>query len=149
MNATLTVTDPLAEREVSIVITLMLNDNRRLAAEGLTSGKQPRDERPALVSIGVAGQMPIIKSGVFGSTMELIEEAWLAFGVQAQLAEQTAAMSTDTISATTAEEVIAETPVLSEAEVAVVGDDAADLPSQCSAANPAAPKPAASNLSLF
>ncbi len=137
MNTTLTVTDPLAEREVSIVITL-------------AAGKQSRDERPALVSIGLAGQMPIIKSGVFGATMELIEEAWTAFGVQVQLAEQTAAAIV-----TDVEEIVAETPVLSgstslsETEAAVAGEDVADLPSHCSTAKPSTPKPTASNLSLF
>ncbi len=131
MNATLTVTDPLAERELSIVITL-------------AAGKQPRDERPALVSIGLAGQMPIIKSGVFGATMELIEEAWTAFGVQAQLAEQTAAAIV-----TDAEEVVAETPVLNETEAAVADENSANLPSHCSTAQSSTPKPTASNLSLF
>ena len=136
MNVTLTVTDPLAERELSIVITL-------------AAGKQPRDERPALVSIGVSGQMPIIKSGVFGATMELIEEAWTAFGVQAQLAEQTAAAIVTDAEEVATETVVAETPVLNETEAAIADENSANLPSHCSTAQSSTPKPTASNLSLF
>ena len=77
MNATLSVEDPLADQEATIVITL--------AASG-----QSRDERPSLISVGVAGQLPVIKTGVFGDALALIHEAWTAFGVRAQAAEAAA-----------------------------------------------------------
>lgn len=73
MNTPLTVTDPLADQEVSIVITL-------------AASSQPRDERPALVSVGVAAQMPVIKTGTLGGLTTLIHEAWTAFGVRVQVA---------------------------------------------------------------
>ncbi len=43
MNSDLTVTDPLAEQEVTILITLPHSD-------------QIRDERPVLISVGVTEQ---------------------------------------------------------------------------------------------
>jgi hypothetical protein len=73
MNTSLSIEDPLAGQEVTIVITL-------------AAGEQPRDERPALVSVGVAGQPPVTKSGTLGQTAALINQAWSAFGVQSQLA---------------------------------------------------------------
>jgi len=73
MNSPLTVEDPLAGREVTIVVTL-------------PAGDEPRDERPILVSLGITGQPPIIKSGVFAETPALINEAWTAFSVWAQVA---------------------------------------------------------------
>jgi hypothetical protein len=71
MKTTLTVDDPLAEQEVTIVITL-------------AAGEQARDERMALVSVGVTGQPPATKTGTFGQVAALINQAWMAFGVQAQ-----------------------------------------------------------------
>ncbi len=59
MNTMLTVDDPLVDQGVRIVITL-------------ADSKQPRDERPALVSVGVAEQVPVIKTGVFGNVVALI-----------------------------------------------------------------------------
>ena len=73
MNRDLTVTDPLAEQEVTILITLPPSD-------------QTRDERPVLVSVGVTEQLPVIKTGSFGELTALIHEAWTAFGVQTQIA---------------------------------------------------------------
>lgn len=73
MNTSLTVEDPLTEQEVTIHITLPV-------------GKQARNERPALLSVGIAGQPPITKHGTFAQILELIDQAWAAFGVQAQLA---------------------------------------------------------------
>ena len=73
MNAPLTVDDPLAGQEVTVVVTLPAGDG-------------PRDERPILVSLGIAGQPPIIKTGTFGDAPALINEAWTAFGVRAQVA---------------------------------------------------------------
>ena len=71
MNTPLTVNDPLADQEVTIVITLM-------------AGKQSRDERLAQVSVGVTGQPPVTRTGPFGQVAALINQAWMAFGVQAQ-----------------------------------------------------------------
>ena len=119
MNATLTVDDPLAAQEVSIVITLV-------------ASSQPREERPALVSVGVAEQMPVIKTGVFGNMPALIHEAWTAFGVRAQVAGAGSGVET-----VTEEEVVA---------TASTGDDE---PVPAPPASLAAPKPQAKNLSLF
>jgi hypothetical protein len=71
MNTQLTVNDPLADQEVTIVITL-------------TAGEQARNERLAQVSVGVTGQAPVSKTGTFGQMAALIDQAWTAFGVQAQ-----------------------------------------------------------------
>jgi hypothetical protein len=118
MNTTLTVDDPLTGQEVTIAITLL-------------AGEQPRDERHTLVSLGIAGQVPIIKTGVFGNVLILINEAWIAFGVQAQLE---AARVQDVI---TEEQVVA---------TAATGDDELVPTPQ---PQPTAPKPQAKNLSLF
>jgi hypothetical protein len=92
MNIPLTVADPLAGQEVTIVITL-------------AAGKQTRDERPAQVSVGVTGQPPVTKTGPFGQMAALINQAWTAFGVQAQAA---AAQNAETVG--TAAEPSGETP---------------------------------------
>lgn len=73
MNTPLTVNNPLADQEVTIVVTL-------------AAGEQARDERPALVSVGVTGQPPVTKTGTFSQVTALIDEAWIAFGVQTQVA---------------------------------------------------------------
>ena len=112
MNANLAVDDPLAGRETTIVITL-------------AAGDRPREARPALVSLGVADEAPVIRSGLFGDLPALINEAWIAFGVRAQAT---------TPSATGAAEAIVAT--------AVTEDEPPANP-------PAPPQPAARNLSLF
>ncbi|MBK8904505.1 MAG: hypothetical protein IPM53_25225 [Anaerolineaceae bacterium] len=73
MNPNLSFTDPLADQEVTIVITLAV-------------GEQVRDERMALMSLGVTGQPPVTRTGPFGQVTALIDQAWTAFGVQAQVA---------------------------------------------------------------
>ncbi|MFZ1395881.1 MAG: hypothetical protein WAS33_03235 [Candidatus Promineifilaceae bacterium] len=73
MNPNVSFTDPLADQEVTIVITLAV-------------GAQARDERMALMSVGVTGQPPVTQNGPFGQVTALIDEAWTAFGVQAQVA---------------------------------------------------------------
>lgn len=73
MNPNLSFTDPLADREVTIVITLAV-------------GGQTRDERMALMSLGVTGQPPVTRAGSFGQVTTLIDQVWTAFGVQAQVA---------------------------------------------------------------
>jgi len=118
MNTTLTVDDPLANQEVSIVITLAVST-------------QPRDERPALISVGVADQLPVIKTGTFGNVPTLINEAWIAFGVRAQVAE-----------AATEGETVAEEQVVATASI---NDEPAPTPQP----SLSTPKPPAKNLSLF
>ena len=73
MNTALTVEDPLAEQEVTIHITLPV-------------GQQTRSERSALLSVGITGQPPVTMQGLFAQIPTLIDQAWAAFGVQAQLA---------------------------------------------------------------
>jgi len=119
MNTALTVDDPLADQEVSIVITL-------------AASSQPRDERPALVSVGVAEQLPVIKTGVFGNTAPLINEAWTAFGVRTQVAEKASDVET-----------------VAEEEVVATAGTVGDEPTPTSPSSLSTPKPQAKNLSLF
>jgi len=112
MNANLAVDDPLAGRETTIVITL-------------AAGDRPREARPALVSLGVADEAPVIRSGLFGDLPALINEAWIAFGVRAQAAAPPATGTAEAVVAT-----------------AVTEDEPPANP-------PAPPQPAARNLSLF
>lgn len=67
------ITDPLANQVVTIIITLAAND-------------APLAERPLLLSVGVAKQLPVVKTGVFANLVPLIEEAWTALGVRVQVA---------------------------------------------------------------
>ncbi|MCB0021176.1 MAG: hypothetical protein KDE09_25445, partial [Anaerolineales bacterium] len=67
MNAPLVVTDPLAGQEVTIVVTL-------------PADAAPRETRPALVSLGLTGRLPVIRHGALADLPALIHEAWLAFG---------------------------------------------------------------------
>lgn len=114
MNAPLTVDDPLASQEVTIVVTL-------------PAGDAPRDERPVLVSLGVAGQLPTVKTGTFADALDLINEAWTAFGVRAQVA---GAAPSEPETETADEELVA---------TAAVPQEPSALPE----------KPPARNLSLF
>ncbi len=128
MNSNLTVTDPLAEQDVTIIVTLAASD-------------APLAERPLLLSVGVAEQLPVVKTGAFASLVPMIEEAWTALGVRAQVAgaaveeetiaeEQTIAPDTEATNVTTAEPENHET--------------------RPPASNPlSAPQPRAKNLSLF
>ena len=119
MNTTLTVDDPLADQEVTIIITL-------------AASECPREERPTMVSVGVAEQLPVIKTGTFGDVPALINEAWTAFGVRAQVAE-----------AVPESETVAEEQVVATASI---GDDE---PAPTPPPNLSTPKPQAKNLSLF
>lgn len=118
MNTNLTVADPLADQEVTVIITL-------------AASECPREERPALVSVGVAEQLPVIKTGMFGDVPALINEAWTAFGVRAQVAE-----------------VASEGETVAEEQV-VATADTSDEPTPTPPPNLATPKPQAKNLSLF
>jgi hypothetical protein len=119
MNSNLTVNDPLANQEVTIIITL-------------AAGEQPREERPVLVSVGLAEQMPIIKTGVFSDVPALINEAWTAFGVRAQTAE-----------------IAQEAEPVTEEKVVATAEIENDEPEPQPQPQRATPKPQAANLSLF
>lgn len=124
MNSNLTVTDPLAEQEVTIIITL-------------AAGDCAREERAALISVGVAEQMPVIRTGMFGEAPALIHEAWTAFGVRAQVTE------TVTAGEAAAEAAAAEEQLLATA------DTEADAPALPPPPSLSTPQPQAKNLSLF
>ena len=119
MDTNLTVTDPLAAQEVTIIITL-------------AAAEQSRDQRPALISVGAAEQVPVIKTGLFADLPALIHEAWIAFGVQAQIGE--AAQVVETV----AEEQLVATANIND-----------DEPVPTPQPHVSAPKPQAKNLSLF
>ena len=128
MNSNLTVTDPLAEQDVTIIVTLAASD-------------APLAERPLLLSVGVAEQLPVVKTGPFANLISLIEEAWTALGVRAQVAE-----------AAVEEETIAEEQTTAPDTVAtnVTTADTDNLETSPPAPNPlSAPQPRAKNLSLF
>ena len=119
-----TLTDPLANEEITILITF-------------TAADLPRPNRPILVSVGRTNQPPIIKTGSFNQLSDLIDQAWHAFGVRAELAT---AQATTTIEA----EIIAEVEVTAVPPATNSEPQTATLPS---VAPP--PKPQAKNLSLF
>jgi hypothetical protein len=73
MNPTLSVSDPLAEAVVTIVVTLPA------PAEPTV-----RDERPVLVTVGVAGRPTVSQNGRFADLPHLIGSAWTAFGLRAE-----------------------------------------------------------------
>lgn len=124
----LTIQDPLEGQAVTIIITLPADE-------------QACDERPALVSVGVAEQMPVIRTGPFGNIATLIEEAWTAFGVQAevtQAAQKAKEEAVKAVGTAVAPEIVAEASTETEP-----GPPAAETKPK-----PAAPRPAG-NLSLF
>lgn len=124
MNSNLTVTDPLAEQDVTIIVTLAASD-------------APLAERPLLLSVGVAEQLPVVKTGAFANLVSLIEEAWTALGVRSQVAG--AAVEEETI----AEEQTAVSDTVATADI----DNHETSPP---APNPlSTPQPQAQNLSLF
>ena len=63
----LTVQDPLNDKTVIINIQIK-PDNKK------------RDQRTALVTVGVSGQVPIMLNGPFGQLNQLIDQAWRSFG---------------------------------------------------------------------
>ena len=121
MNSNLTVTDPLAEQDVTIIITLAASD-------------APLAERPLLLSVGVAEQLPVVKTGAFANLVPMIEEAWTAMGVRAQVA-----------GAAIEEETIAEEQTTAPDTVATAESDYHET----SPPSLSAPQPQAKNLSLF
>ena len=124
MNQLLNVADPLSNQDATIIITLTVSDN-------------PLAERPLLLSVGVAEQLPVVKTGAFANLVPMIEEAWTALGVRAQAA-----------GAAVEEETIAEEQTTAPDTVATAGiDNHETLPPS---PNPlSAPQPQAKNLSLF
>ena len=139
MKTNLIVTDPLAEKEVSIMMTV--------AAGGDGEGHLPREKRPFLLSVGVAGQMPISRSGTLGDVTALIHEAWTAFGVREQVNGQAAETATSAQLSTgvcqpIAEELVAEAVVTPTSNAVVP-------PPTVSVTKPATPKRPVSKLSLF
>jgi hypothetical protein len=114
MNTSLTITDALAEAEVTIVITLPA------PAEPAVS-----DERPVLVTVGVAGRPPVGQNGRFADLPHLITTAWTAFGLRTE--QQAVAAKTEV--------------------AAVVVDADTDHQPPTTPAPPRSPKP--QNLSLF
>lgn len=121
MNSNLTVTDPLTEQDVTIIITLAASD-------------APLAERPLLLSVGVAEQLPVVKTGPYANLISLIEEAWTAFGVRAQV-----------VGAAVDEETLAEEETTAPDSVAA---NRPETPPPSSSSLPA-PPPQAKNLSLF
>jgi hypothetical protein len=127
MNTSLTITDPLAEAEVTIVVTLPA-----------PAEPTARDERPVLVTVGVAGRPPVGQNGRFADLPHLIGSAWTAFSARMELQ---AAQTEDG----------AEEAVIAAAEV---GDTAVTSPNNpaptASALTETAPQPPRpANLSLF
>ena len=119
-----TLTDPLANEDVTILITLTATD-------------LPRPDRPTLVSVGRTNQPPIIKTGSFNQLSDLIDQAWHAFGVRAELAT---AQATTTI----------EAEIIAEVEVTAVSPETSPDPQTATLLSVApTPKPQAKNLSLF
>ena len=112
MKPNLSFTDPLADQEVTIVITLAV-------------GGQTRDERMALMSLGITGQPPVTTVGSFGQVTRLIDQAWTAFGVQAQVAAQGAG---DAGSAAKPAGETPDTPVSSTAETTLQPNGPAPKP---------------------
>ena len=115
----LTVTDPLAEQEVTIVIRVLPDNTHRPA-------------RAALVSVGTAGHVPVFASGVLEEVDDLVRQAWLAYGLQAEV-RQSAAQAVQPAAETVA-------------EVAVVDEASPGPPEQPQTAKP---QPRPQNLSLF
>ncbi|NHZ72835.1 MAG: hypothetical protein GWP17_07105 [Aquificales bacterium] len=136
MKTILTVEDPLEGQAVTIIITLPVNQHAR-------------DARPALVSVRVADQMPVIKTGLFGNIAGLIDEAWTAFGVQAEVAkaaQKGKKEAAKTVETAVAPELITEASTETEADAPVPAPTPEAKPE--AKPKPVAPKPAG-NLSLF
>ena len=117
-----TVTDPLAEQEVTVVV--------RVLPDGV-----PRPARTALVSVGTAGQPPAFASGSLEQVADLIRQAWLAYGVRAEMQSQ---------------QQETETPEAETVAAAKVGEEDAAEAQAAEGQQPAAsPRPRPQNLSLF
>jgi hypothetical protein len=123
----LTVTDPLAEQEVAVVIRVLPDNAQRPA-------------RTALVSVGTPGQPPVFARGKLEDVADLIRQAWLAYGVQAEVRQSASG------------DVVAEAMVVDDSDEGG-GDETPPAASsrpqpQAQPARPQ-PRPQPQNLSLF
>ena len=66
----LTVQDPLNDKTVIINVQIKPDSKKR-------------DQRTALVTVGVSGQVPIMLNGPFGQLNQLIDQAWRSFAQSA------------------------------------------------------------------
>ena len=122
MSPTLNVTDPLADRDVTIVVSL-------------PASSRPQTERPLLVSIAVADEAPLLCSGNYDVLCEIIADAWTTYAAKVQLAATRQAASDEAVDETT---VIAESTIPGSAE-----------PEPAAETEQPAPTPRPRNLSLF
>jgi hypothetical protein len=129
----LTVTDPLAGQEVAVVVRVLPDSPQRPA-------------RTALVSVGTAGQSPVFTSGILEDVADLIRQAWLAYGVHAEVRQSVP------------EDVTVEAATVAEAVVGDNSNEAGEHETPPAApvqpqpqAQPARPqpRPQPQNLSLF
>ncbi|MEI2607303.1 MAG: hypothetical protein V9G20_01600 [Candidatus Promineifilaceae bacterium] len=67
-NLNLTLTDPLVEQSVTIVLQLAPGESL--------------NQRPVLLSLGVPNQLPIQVQGTFADLERLIRTTWTSFGMQ-------------------------------------------------------------------
>ena len=134
MQSNLTIEDPLDGQAVTIIVTL-------------PASEELKDERQVLVTVGVANQMPVIKTGVFGSLTALIDEGWKAFGVQAE-ANKAAAKAQEEAKAEKEVETAVSPELVAEVEIEVEETELVEAIEPAPARPAPAPKPA-SNLSLF
>lgn len=140
--ANFTINDPLDGQAVTIIVTL-------------PASEELKDERQVLVSMGIANQIPVLKTGVFGNLTELIDEGWKAYGVQVEAAKvaakaQEAAKADQKTETACPERVeVAVAPeLIVEAEIEAEERDVAEAIEPTPVLPAPAPKPA-SNLSLF
>jgi hypothetical protein len=128
----LTLTDPLAAQPVTIMITL-------------PAAESPRDDRPALVSIGSDGRSPVFRQGVLADVAALIDEAWTAYGVREELLAAQARAALAGASETGEAETIATAVVASGDGNNEAGPALSPAPAVKALPQPPKPK----NLSLF
>ena len=67
-NLNLTLTDPLAEQSVTLVLQLAPGESL--------------NQRPVLLSLGVPNQLPIQAQGEFTDLEQIIRTTWISFGLQ-------------------------------------------------------------------
>ena len=67
-NLNLTLTDPLVEQSVTIVLQLAPGESL--------------NQRPVLLSLGVPNQLPVQAQGTFTDLERLIRTTWTSFGMQ-------------------------------------------------------------------
>ena len=79
----LTAQDPLSDE------TVIINIQVEPDAERSSVKHKRRDQRTALVTVGISGQVPIMVSGPFGQLNELINQAWRSFGERANTTPNT------------------------------------------------------------